>query len=106
MKSKTRLPRHSGRKEKQREGEEMSRWHDTRLKQPSSSGFDRYFVMFTSSGLHDMEPLFGIGSWLPKDGYTDGDWSKIESTTGVNHTDGETFVLYWCEHPDTPELKP
>jgi hypothetical protein len=73
------------------------KWLDSRLEKPTSNHFDSYFVVAHSSGL----VMLGFADWMPKDGYTDGDWQNVRCTNG-NGLGGE--VLYWMEHPSRPEI--
>ncbi len=74
------------------------KWIDSRLDSPSSNHFDSYFVVFLQSGI----TMLGFADWMPKDGYTDGDWQNTRCTNG-NKQDGGV-VLYWMQHPEKPEI--
>lgn len=70
---------------------------DSRIEKPSCNSFDTYFVTFFYCG----SVFIGFADWMPKDGYTDGDWINIRCTNG-NKLGGE--VLYWSKHPSIPFL--
>lgn len=74
------------------------KWLDSRIHKPNSNHYDKYVVVFYYSG----SQFLGFASWVPKDGYSDGDWANTECTNG-NPLDGE--VLYWMRHPNLPDLK-
>lgn len=73
-------------------------WKDSRLHKPTSNHYDRYPVVFLYCG----STFTGYASWMPKNGYTDGDWIEITCTNGNKLSESE--VLYWMELPKKPEL--
>lgn len=76
------------------------KWHDSRLKAPSSHRYDQYTVVYKLS--EEGITMLGRAEWIPKDGYTSGDWGDCTCTNGNKH--GKCEVLYWIEHPKSPEL--
>lgn len=73
------------------------KWLDSRVEKPQSNSFDCYMVCFLYGG----SVFLGRADWMPKDGYTDGDWQNARCTNG-NKLGGE--VLYWMKHPEQPEI--
>jgi hypothetical protein len=75
-------------------------WIDTRVSSPRTNSFDRYVVAFLFPITGNV--LLGLAEWMPYDGYTRGRWQNVTFMSGNPVSDGE--VLYWIEHPVTPEL--
>ncbi|RYG93902.1 MAG: hypothetical protein EON58_17390 [Alphaproteobacteria bacterium] len=73
------------------------KWHDTRVLAPNPNHYDQYTVVFVASGIE----MLGRAEWMPRDGYTSGDWKQAFTTNG-NPINGE--VLYWAEHPKRPSI--
>lgn len=75
-------------------------WHDTRVKSPKANHYDRYTAVFL---LTEGITTVGYAEWIPRDGYTHGDWGNCFSTNGNPHADCP--VLYWMEHPQKPDIR-
>lgn len=75
------------------------KWLDSRLEQPSSNSFNKYFVYF----LYCETTFLGFADWMPEDGYKTGKWQNVTCTNG-NPLSPEAKVLYWMPHPKKPEL--
>lgn len=75
----------------------LNGWLDTRLISPSSSHFSKYVVIF----LNGSSVFIGLCGWLPKNGYTSGEWQTPETTNG-NPLGGQ--VIYWRQWPEKPVI--